>query len=85
MVQGSTFDSGSLSARDSACTDDDEDELARAMDAHVLVGQSPYSAHTQTADQVIDEIDQIMQVCHSINYIYYFTQLYSIQNRMVHI
>jgi hypothetical protein len=96
LQRGGTNDSGSASARDSACTDTDDEELARAMDMHVMVsctnplsvrcvncvritrfvgfvlcihsfgysqvGQSPHEAHPQTADQVIEEIDEIMQV-----------------------
>ena len=50
--------SGQASTREGEDTDE---ELARAMDMHVMVGQGP-SAHEQTAEQVIDEIDLIMQV-----------------------
>jgi hypothetical protein len=34
--------------------------MARAMDMHIMVGQSPHDLH-QTAEQVIEEIDEIMQ------------------------
>lgn len=40
-----------------------DDELAAAMDLHSLIGpHTPRDSPPQTADQVIEEIDQIMHV-----------------------